>query len=822
MTDIVVTKKLKDLPGVGPATAKKLEDAGYDIQKIAVASPHELGEVAGLGVETAKKTIAGARDALEMGFETADMIMERRRDIKKITTGSEELDNLLGGGIETMAITEFYGKFGSGKCVSKNTPVFFFNSHEPYINEIEEIYEKYKTEEVPYEEGVITKPKRDIWVMSLDASGKPKKSKVTEMYKEKINEIWSLKTNRGSSLELTLNHPLLTIDEQGLKWVPFGDLKKGSYIATPQGFDYTTASNQISEEEAYFLGVFVAEGTANPLSITNFDEKIVDKVQSFLKNKFGKKGTYDSKKRILLYKDTKRVLGGLADTNSFTKYVPKNVLNADKQRIAAFLSGYLDGDGCINNSISFCTASKKLASDLLYLLARLGIKSTLSMRRNKYYRVFVTDNISKYKFKQLLEQSVKNTGELESFSKAETHGIPTKYFSVILKRVHNKLSGSRRRNGNYSKKGFYKKELFSLFWNYIAKTPVTGVVTKDTCQKAYEHYLVKIRNMREIEEKIINKEYGELLSWFNELPFKTSDIRQKMKIKRSTFQNYMTRNMPEDIKEPIADVLKQMINKIVTDDELKRDMKTLEILANKPIAWEKIVEVNHNEYEGNIYDVHVEGTHNFIGGLKPLWLHNSQLGFQTSVTVQKSKEEGGLEGGVLFIDSENTFRPERITQIAEAQGMDPEEVLRNIHVARAVNSDHQMILVEKADELIKHNNIKLLIIDSLTSHFRSDYSGRGSLSERQQKLNTHIHTLQKLADANNLAVIITNQVMDNPGILFGDPTIPIGGHVLAHASTYRVYLRRSKGDKRVARLVDSPSMPDAECVFTVSEKGITD
>ncbi|MCC7552703.1 DNA repair and recombination protein RadA [Candidatus Micrarchaeota archaeon] len=200
----------------------------------------------------------------------------------------------------------------------------------------------------------------------------------------------------------------------------------------------------------------------------------------------------------------------------------------------------------------------------------------------------------------------------------------------------------------------------------------------------------------------------------------------------------------------------------------------------------------------------------------------TQIGFQLCVNVQKPKKEGGFDGNVLFIDSEGTFRPERIAQIAEAQGMDPDEVLKNIHVAKAVNSDHQMILAEKADDLIKDNNIKLVIVDSLTSHFRSDYIGRGSLSERQQKLNTHIHTLLKLADKYNLAVIIMNQVMDNPGILFGDPTTPIGGHVLAHASTYRVYLRKSKGDKRVARLVDSPCLPDAECVFTVSEQGITD
>lgn len=173
----------------------------------------------------------------------------------------------------------------------------------------------------------------------------------------------------------------------------------------------------------------------------------------------------------------------------------------------------------------------------------------------------------------------------------------------------------------------------------------------------------------------------------------------------------------------------------------------------------------------------------------------TQIGFQACVNVQKSKDEGGLEGNVLFIDAEGTFRPERIAQMAEAQKMNPDKVLKNIHVARAINSDHQMILAEKADELINEKNIKLVVVDSLTSHFRADFAGRGALSERQQKLNKHIHVLQKLADAHNLAVIVMNQVMDNPGILFGDPTTPIGGHVLAHASTYRIYLRRSKGEK---------------------------
>jgi len=200
----------------------------------------------------------------------------------------------------------------------------------------------------------------------------------------------------------------------------------------------------------------------------------------------------------------------------------------------------------------------------------------------------------------------------------------------------------------------------------------------------------------------------------------------------------------------------------------------------------------------------------------------TQLAFQLSVNVQKPEGEGGMGGKVLYIDTEHTFRPDRVAQIAEAAGMDPEQVLKNIYVVRAENSDHQMLVAEKAEELIKDNNIKLLIVDSLTSHFRADYSGRGALGERQQKLNRHIHMLQRLADAHNLAVYITNQVMDDPGMLFGDPTKPIGGHVLAHASTYRMYLRKGKDDKRIARLVDSPNLPEGECVFKVTPKGLTD
>ncbi len=198
----------------------------------------------------------------------------------------------------------------------------------------------------------------------------------------------------------------------------------------------------------------------------------------------------------------------------------------------------------------------------------------------------------------------------------------------------------------------------------------------------------------------------------------------------------------------------------------------------------------------------------------------TQLGFQLCINVQLKKEKGGLEGRVLFIDTEGTFRPERLKDMAKAKGINPEEALDNVIYVRAETTEKQILTLERADKLIQEKNIKLIIIDSLTALFRAEFIGRGALGERQQKLNMHIHRLQGLADKYNLAVYVTNQVMDNPGILFGDPTTPIGGNVMAHAAATRLYMRKSKEDKRIVRLVDSPSMPEGECIIRITTEGI--
>jgi DNA repair protein RadA len=211
----------------------------------------------------------------------------------------------------------------------------------------------------------------------------------------------------------------------------------------------------------------------------------------------------------------------------------------------------------------------------------------------------------------------------------------------------------------------------------------------------------------------------------------------------------------------------------------------------------------------------------------------TQVGHQMAVNVQLPLEEGGLGGSVIIIDTENTFRPERITQMVmglsakKGKNYDPEDFLKNIHVAKAYNSNHQILLVDTANDLAEKLRdtdmpVRLLIVDSLTAHFRAEYVGRGTLADRQQKLNKHMHDLMRFAGLYNAAIIVTNQVMSKPDAFFGDPTKPIGGHIVGHTATFRLYLRKSKGEKRIARLVDSPNLPEGEAIFSVTTEGLKD
>ena len=200
----------------------------------------------------------------------------------------------------------------------------------------------------------------------------------------------------------------------------------------------------------------------------------------------------------------------------------------------------------------------------------------------------------------------------------------------------------------------------------------------------------------------------------------------------------------------------------------------------------------------------------------------SQICMKLSVNTQLPEKDGGLEGKVLFIDTEGTFSPQRVYQMAQAMGYEPEKILDGIIYSRVYNSDHQILTVDHAFKICQEEKIKLLVVDSILSHFRSEYIGRESLSERQQRLNSHLHKLLRIAQALNLAVVVTNQVQANPQAFFGDPTRPAGGNIMAHASTHRVMLKKASQGLRVAKVFDSPYLPESEGYFQITEKGVED
>lgn len=198
----------------------------------------------------------------------------------------------------------------------------------------------------------------------------------------------------------------------------------------------------------------------------------------------------------------------------------------------------------------------------------------------------------------------------------------------------------------------------------------------------------------------------------------------------------------------------------------------------------------------------------------------SQICHTLCLTVQETENKHNISRA-LYVDTENTFRPERIASIASARKIDPNRALENVIVAKAYNSSHQEVIIQESANIINLHNIKIMIVDSIVSHYRAEFLGRSFLSERQQRINRLLHILLRIAETCKIAVVITNQIQSSPDAIFGDPNKATGGNVMAHTSTYRIYLKKA-GKNRIARMVDSPYHSEREVLFTINEQGVGD
>lgn len=817
-------KTIEEIPGVGETTARKLKECGYDsFEKIATSMAVELAEVAGIGEATAAKIIRTARDALEMGYETGDKVLEKRKLIGKITTGSKELDNLLGGGVETQAITEFFGKFSSSKCIAPEEFVAYTNDEEFHLEQISQVYDKYaaKFGEEAFDGGMVVKaPCVKVFAFNNDGITQEVPAAI---YKGHAENLVQLTTKRGRNIKVTQPHKLLVVGESGLQWKAAAEVQAGESIATPRVLPVPTTS-AVDEDDAYFLGLFAAEGTANPLSITTSDEVLRDWLASYLSRRFGYAPTVRERRLegkrptycVLLRNASLEVLAGLEKTNSSTKFVPAKIFTGGEAVAKSFLAGYLEGDGCINKiTVSATTKSRRLAREVAYLLSAIGVSATWRKTRCKgweYVRLSVSgfdrEKIGALPFKMKSYTGVTHHG---------AHGFPRALNKLIKSFYKQTLGGNRgRREKAYGKKNNADITLYGLF----AMSPHQQICANTLAKVIgfFQEGEISLRKLSQEAQGIPSMNREEFEQYSTRLPFALNSIAPKAGLARTSLQNYVGRHLPAKRAAQMAPIICRELGERA--ENCRKSVEQLKVIAF--FNWDAVAQTQTVAHNAPVYDFVVPNGHTFVGGAMPTILHNTQVGFQLCVNAQTPKEQGGLGGNVLFIDTEGTFRPERVAQIAVAKGLEADAVLKNIFVARAYNSDHQTILAEKAEELIKNNNIKLVIVDSLTSAFRGDYTGRGELAERQQKLNKHLHMLQRLADMHNIAIYITNQVIDRPDILFGDPTAPVGGNILGHFSTYRVYLRRSKETRRIAKLVDSPNLPDGECVFQITEKGVED
>ena len=742
-------KEIEDLPGIGPTIAEKLRAAGYDtLDKIGVASPHEISELVGMSVDSAKKAVDAAKTATTLEYSTGAEIYDIRKSIGRITTNCKDLDELLGGGVEAKAITEAYGRFASGKtqlgfqlAVNAQLPVdkggmagnvLFIDTEGslPYeetvlleidgklrfekIGEVveQEIKGAKETKTINGSISAASSP-RDIKAISFDPQTlKVGKFEITGFIKHPIKKIYRVKLASGREVKTTEYHNFFTLNEEA-DIVPtyLKDLESSDFVAVPAFIPNAESKNDISKEEAEFLGLYAAEGSMIPDDryktghyLTIITQKENAKVEEIVKNFVKKRGLKYHRNKMDYRIYSKSLTEELKNCyqfspyNSHTKKIPDSIINSDSKSQNWFLNGYLLGDGSfdkLNNTQNADTVSRFLANDMLYMMASQRVPA----RNQQIFRL-----------------------------------------------------------GLKSKGG--PSQTYNIHW------------TVDR---------LKDRNLERLPNN--NLQIGKLLKKIRE-------------------ENDLTQSGMGDSKHftPVSQI-ETGVAKAVSRSKLKRLLSSakaetpsvlkLKRLINSEIWFDKVVSIEEVSEEV-CYDFEVlpgKRIENFIGGYGGIFLHN-------------------------------TFRPERIESIAKAAGLDPKETLANIFVVRAETTEQQILSIDKAEKLIKEHNIKLIIVDSLMALFRSEFAGRASLGERQQKLNAHIHKLQQLADAYKLAVYITNQVMDNPGILFGDPTTPVGGNIVAHAATTRLYFRKSKEDKRIVRLVDSPNMPEGEAVMKITTNGI--
>jgi RecA/RadA recombinase/intein/homing endonuclease len=729
---------IADLAGIGDKTLEKIRESGItDMMALAACSPKELMEASGVGDETAIKIINFAREKMNIGFETATEVFKRRQSIGRITTGSKSLDDLLGGGIETQAITEMFGAYGSGKsqlahqlAVNIQLPkekggldgkAIFIDTEQTFRPSrivdmakakgidpdiaLKNIYMARAYNSLPGDEPVCilndrefhnttmgevveNRKNHEVTCFSFDENGGVAPAKVTRLIEHNVgenNELFSIKTSFGREVRVTGSHSLF----------------KGKRVGKSGNATVVRERGNMRPEPYYASLLKEGDFIAIPrsMNITEYDRNALNLVTDFYEML-----PESIKKEILMEGDSVK----LSHTGRHDSTKIKNKIDINEDVLWLMGLWLAEGNAQYNDRVvrlrintedAFCLRAKEIIEK------EFGVNTFLYKNRGRGGSTLLIPS-------RLLCLIMQYGLEMPIGAKSAERGIPEWIFKLPKARIKHFIKG---------------------YWDgdgYHSGTRPNGRLIFITSSKKLAHDL-----------SLLLLRFG-VLAGINEIHMKNKKAHWK--------QPYRIEAAGLGINDPLKlDEAKQNINTPTWNDLAFARIKSIQKMKVDPRTKIYDFEVNSKE----------QPFQNFIAGFGGVCCHNS---------------------------------------------------------------DHQIVLVEKAEDIIKKENIKLIVIDSLTASFRSDYTGRGELAGRQQKLNRHLHKLQRLADVYNLAVYVTNQVMARPDVMFGDPTAPVGGHIVGHQATYRVYLRKSKEDKRIAKLIDSPCLPESETVFRVTKDGITE
>ncbi len=748
---------IQDLNGVGPVTANKLREAGYDsIASLAIAPTRELIEKAGLESSVALKISRAARETIQTDFITAKQLYERRQNLQRLSFASSNLDKLLGGGLETQAITEFVGEFGAGKCIAKDSIIF--TSTGPTIAS---------------ELSLADSP------LEVDSQKHVTSGRALRKFVQDVQQPLEIKASGGFKVTCSPQHRFFTLSEEAkLEEVQAGEIKEKRWLAvirklplveepyelpipsTEDGRQYVFPK-KISAELAKLIGYLASEGYIQwrerscTITFSNTDLDLQEEYAKCFEKIFGiashSPPSHPTDQIVCSVQigdwllKLMPTLKGTGEGKTGRKLLPAQALRLGAEGTAALLRAYFDGDGWAQEDlplIEIYSVHQPLLEQLRFLLLKLGIYSRI--RHSKALAISG-------------EYAVKFANEIGS-----------------------------DRNVNINK---------------------------------FHQWCIELRNVTSdiipVPTKTFNR-LASLLGFNSDNPVWRRWVRN-YRVNQAYPTRWTLRELLQNLRAFTSHTQKAGFT---FEKEVDEILDRLEALVESDLAWERVLKIDNKNNPMEMVDYEVNPHHNYV--VNGFVTHNSQICMKLSVMTQLPVKDRGLEGKVLFIDTEGTFAAQRVYQMAQAMQLDPEKLLDGIIYSRVYNSDHQILTVDHAFKICQEEKVKLLVVDSILSHFRGEYIGRESLSERQQRLNSHLHKLLRIAQALNLAVVITNQVQANPQAFFGDPTRPAGGNILAHASTHRVMLKKASKGLRVAKIIDSPYLPESEAYFQITEKGVED